>query len=892
MRLATRLTAVMLLLVVATTVATALMTSHKVTSTLLPREEGIILASAENRGAELNRYVKGIRANVITLTGSASVHGLAREMVTDASAAPTSQHAQELISLLTAMLTSEPTYIQARFIAADGQEIVRVERSKAEAPVFTVPPEQLQLKADRPYFQETVSLADNKVFVSPIELNQEGGVIAVPHMPVIRAGTPIFVDGQVQGIVIINVDMTPALDVFRSAARDGEFLFLLNHSGDFLVHTDRAREFGFDLGQRRQLQDEFPRLFGQSLPTAPEIRGFADKNGQAYVAAVVPLTVAGHIPLTVIDAVPMAFLLRPIDQIRTSSAWGGAAAVLLATVLAVALARTMTRPLERITQAARNHPDTTIQLPLEASGEVGELARAFAQMSSEVRQRNIELQDEIEERKLIEAELVRNAERLRLFAEVIDSTNDAVITMRLDGVVNGWNPAAQRVFQFSTEEMMGNSVLPIVPADRVEEHERILAELREAGKSQHFETERVRKDGTVVEVSLGISPVRSPTGELVAMAMILRDITEQKQAEQRFRLAFEASSSGMLMADHEGRIIMVNAQVEAFFGYNSQELVGQPVEVLVPEVARAQHVQERQGFFQTPETRPMGKGRDLAGCRRDGTEFPVEIGLNPVKLRGNMVVLAVVTDISERKAAEQAILRKTEQLEMSNAELERFAYVASHDLRAPLRGIENLAKWISNDCHDLLPERSQDHLEKLRQRVQRMEQLLSDMLKYARAGRPAASETVDCRQLVDTVVQMLDVPAGFQIDVPDDLPTLHTARAPLEQIFLNLIGNALKHHDSDSGRISIQWKDNHNMVKFAVQDNGPGVPPEYREKIFEMFQTLRPRDEVEASGIGLAVVRKSVQARGGRIDVLDAPGRGARFEFTWPKTMEGPNGSN
>ncbi|MFN8445918.1 MAG: PAS domain S-box protein [Caldilineaceae bacterium] len=256
-------------------------------------------------------------------------------------------------------------------------------------------------------------------------------------------------------------------------------------------------------------------------------------------------------------------------------------------------------------------------------------------------------------------------------------------------------------------------------------------------------------------------------------------------------------------------------------------------------------------------------------------------------------------DLLEKVRAEEALVRlnatlelrvaeRTAELERSNRELDQFAYIASHDLKAPLRAIENLANWISEDAEPLLPPASVEHLRKLRGRVDRMENLLEDLLVYSRANRVRGSiSTVNLGAVVDDVVELLGPPDSFKVSRSAEMPTLTTYRAPLELVLRNLIGNAIKHHDRQDGEIHITVEEKDDCFEVTVRDDGPGIAPEFHERIFGMFQTLRPRDEVEASGIGLAVVKRTIESLGGKVWVESKLGGGSIFHFTWPKKIDG-----
>ena len=235
---------------------------------------------------------------------------------------------------------------------------------------------------------------------------------------------------------------------------------------------------------------------------------------------------------------------------------------------------------------------------------------------------------------------------------------------------------------------------------------------------------------------------------------------------------------------------------------------------------------------------------------------------------------------------EQRVEERTAELARSNRELDQFAYVASHDLKAPLRAIDNLANFIITDATDILSTASLAHLTKLRGRVKRMEKLLNDLLAYSRAGRLQPSpQRVDTRVMVTELVEELAPPPGFTVLIDEALPILATARVPLELVLRNLIDNAIKHHTRREGRVSITAQDCGEYIEFSVIDDGPGIAEQYHTRIFEIFQTLKPRDQVEGSGMGLAMVKKIVESQAGAIRVESSEGHGAAFRFTWPKQL-------
>ena len=286
-------------------------------------------------------------------------------------------------------------------------------------------------------------------------------------------------------------------------------------------------------------------------------------------------------------------------------------------------------------------------------------------------------------------------------------------------------------------------------------------------------------------------------------------------------------------------------------------------------------------------------------ARFSGAALQVTLALDTAKAANR----TLQDRIHERKRAEEALLQseaalrelnatlerrvqeRTEELERSNRELDQFAYVASHDLKAPLRAINQLASWIAQDTDDLLPVTAQEYLEKLQGRIYRLETLLDDLLAYSRAGRQRhLPELTDTAELVNSVVDLLSPSADLTVQIADSMPVIMTERIPLETVLRNLIGNAIKHHHApEDGFVEISAQDRGGYIEFTVKDNGPGIEDRFHGRIFEMFQTLRPRDQVEGSGIGLSVVKKILESRGGTISVESSPGEGSIFRFTWQK---------
>jgi PAS domain S-box-containing protein len=274
---------------------------------------------------------------------------------------------------------------------------------------------------------------------------------------------------------------------------------------------------------------------------------------------------------------------------------------------------------------------------------------------------------------LSDAEVDQRAQRELIFVAFFETATYPMMAESLDGTITAWNPAAQRLYGYPAAIAIGSKIEMIIPTDRINEHRALLRKALNEDPIEDFDTVRVARDGRRIDVSLSVRPVKSSSGDIVGIANITRDLTAKRFAEEKFRLAVEACTSGMVMVAATGRIVMANGEIERMFGYRLDELIGQQIDILVSESLRPQHIRHREGFARKPEARRMGMGRDLFGRRKNGSEFPVEVVLNPIETPDGFLVLGIVVDISERKRVEHL--------------KDEFVSTVSHELRTPLTSI-------------------------------------------------------------------------------------------------------------------------------------------------------------------------------------------------------------
>lgn len=343
----------------------------------------------------------------------------------------------------------------------------------------------------------------------------------------------------------------------------------------------------------------------------------------------------------------------------------------------------------------------------------------------------------------------------------------------------------------------------------------------------------------------------------------------------------DMAADAMLIADSRGHILHANPAAERLFGYGGQAFTRLTIEDLIPERFRNTHGKLREEYAKHAERRTMGAMLEIFGLRKDGSEFAADVSISPIE---HGYALATVYDITRRKQLEAEQKRMIHELEIVNEELKNFAYVVSHDLKAPLRAIGSLADWIATDQHDRLDSDGQEHLRLLIQRVRRLDALIDGVLRYARIGRiHEAAVEIDLDQLVQEVIDSLAPPAHVCVEVTTQLPTIVAEKTSIQQIFQNLISNAIRYLDKPEGRIEIGCSERNESWCLSVKDNGPGIESRHFERIFQLFQTLNPRDRVESTGVGLSIVKKIVDQYGGEVWLESTVGQGCTFFFTVPK---------
>lgn len=441
-------------------------------------------------------------------------------------------------------------------------------------------------------------------------------------------------------------------------------------------------------------------------------------------------------------------------------------------------------------------------------------------------------------------------------AAIVENAQDGVLSKDLNGVILTWNAGAERIMGYSASEIIGQSVRVLFPPDHADEVRQTLASIRNGERVEEYDSHRRRKDGKIITVSVTVSPIQDTAGVLVGASTIFRDVSIIKQAEQRFQRIVESAPDAVVIIDSQGRIILVNSMASTIFGYKRSELIGQVVEILLPESVQGKHVDHRTSYIASPKPRSMGAGLDLYGRRKNGATFPVEVSLTPIETEEDMLVVGTIRDITERKQAERTISESLRQKEMLLREIHHrvknnLAVVGSLFYLQSTRTEDAQTLRILNDCIDRVRSMAMVH-----------EQLY----------RSADFSQIDFAQYVADLGKQLHqnyvlTPESISLSFELEAVGLDIDRAISCGLVLNeLISNALKHAfpDGQCGHVTVYLRkhDGHALV-LGVVDTGVGMPVEAALK---------------KDTLGMLLVRTLAKQLDGRVEFIHrSPGTEARL---------------
>ena len=585
-------------------------------------------------------------------------------------------------------------------------------------------------------------------------------------------------------------------------------------------------------------------------------------------------------------------------------------ALLIAYYLSLKLQKVVSEPILNLADVAKvisEQKDYSVRALFHSSGEIGLLIDAFNEMLEQIYQRDSML---VDTKELLETKANRSTEELsstntKLKTEITErSDTQDTLQKRIKEISCLYSLSKLIERQDITLEQILQETTKLIRC-ALQDPDNTCVRVTFNGiqyKTDNFEKSEFsrhvkimvgqEKTGNIEVYYLGESPesgqspfLQEECDLLDAIAQRLGETSQRKKAEHTLRLfrdLVDRSNDSIFVIEPKwGRLIDVNGAACKNLGYAREELLEITVkdinELFPDDSSWTEHVKE-----------VRSKGSmvvESLSKRKDGSTFPVETNIKYISEGKEDYIIAVSRDITERKKAEEKQAKLLEAVESVNKELKDFAYIVSHDLKAPLRGIRTLADWISTDYADKLDEEGREQLDMLSNRVQRMHNLIDGVLQYSKVGREKVQGVrLNLNKLVSEVIDMVAPPENIEITVENELPVIECEETRIIQVFENLLSNAMKYMDKPQGLIRVGCVRENDFWKFSVTDNGPGIEEKHLERIFQIFQTLLPRDEYESTGVGLAVVKKIVELYGGKIWVESKPGEGSTFYFTLPNS--------
>jgi PAS domain S-box-containing protein len=485
-----------------------------------------------------------------------------------------------------------------------------------------------------------------------------------------------------------------------------------------------------------------------------------------------------------------------------------------------------------------------------------------------------------------------------LFASIVNSSNDAIISKTLDGIITSWNNGAKKIFGYSSAEIIGKHLSLLIPHHLQNEEKEITEKILKTETVENYETQRIKKDGTIIYVSLTASPIKDQHGNIIGASKISRDITQQKESEEKLiksekiykTIASSIPGSVICLLDDEFRYLLIEGDILEDLGYSKEKLLGnKAADILAPEM-----FEEVENIFKkTFDGENITRETSIRG-------YDIISRYIPLKDESNKVysIMIVAIDVTKLKKAqrdvaelnlnlEEKIKDRTEELRRSNEELESFSYSVSHDLRAPLRAVNGYARILEEDYNKLFDSEGKRLLGEVQYNAKKMGILIDDLLAFSKLGRKEIETTViNMNKLTEQAIKEINQTIVHTAEIKiEKLITAEADYTLMLHVMINLIGNAIKYSSKkEKPLIEIRSKSENNEVIYSVSDNGAGFNMAYEHKLFGVFQRLHSTEEFAGTGVGLAIVQRIIQKHKGKIWGEGEVGTGAAFHFSLPVT--------
>lgn len=868
MKLSTRLTLATVILVLITGGGTVTAAWFSLKAIALPRAVERLEVHARALATDIERTARFTRADTLSFRAATALDGIIRARrnggVHPDDGTSEAVWRGRMAARFAAELAFKPAYYKFRIIGVEdgGREIVRVDRSGPDNAVRIVPDAELQREGDSAYFRQAIALAPGTALISSLDLNRERGEVETPNVPVLRVATPIVApDGSIFGILVINVDMRLTFERVRRQQTGSTKIYVINHNGDYLVHPDRSREFGFEFSRPYAIQDEFPAL-------APVLsRGLAtqkllvDGPSEQLGVGIAPLQWSNGPWLAVMEIAPYSAIMSASLSVRQATVWTSVVAVIVALILAVLLSRSLARPLMQMTEAVeafgRGEPTRP---PLDAGGEIGVLANAFARMVSDIGEKSAALEKEV-------------IERRRLFDTSLDLI---LITDRRGGFLQV-SPSARTILGFAPEAMIGRSAIEFIHADDLAHTRQHMRRVRRGHTKGTFETRYIHSDGH--PVPLAWTGVWSDVAQ--QHIFIGRDMTEQKLAEGQIKRAlsrqqaiFNSAMVGIITLNESGSIEQLNPAAERIFGITNAEAARRDISRLI-NLGGPNDVSS--GAQLRRLAADENEMRELTGWRSGRASFPLDLELCEMPIGERRMFVVFVRDITKRKRHERM--------------KDEFVATVSHELRTPMTSIAGSLGLLAGGAAGQLPDPAKRLLAIAHNNSQRLVRLINDILDIEKieSGKVVfALQPVELKALTE---QAIEANKGFaesfgvtvRLDPASAEAIVRVDPDRMTQVIINLLSNAVKF--SPRGQeVLVAVENKGTTTRATVRDHGPGVPEDYRDRIFEKFVQVDASDARQkgGTGLGLSIVKQIMLRLGGEVGLEPAPSGGSIFYVELP----------
>ena len=483
-------------------------------------------------------------------------------------------------------------------------------------------------------------------------------------------------------------------------------------------------------------------------------------------------------------------------------------------------------------------------------------------------------------------------------AAIAESANDAIVGKDLNGIVMSWNRAAAEMFGYRADEIIGQPISCIIPPDRLDEEASILNRVRRGEKLVHFATTRQRKDGSIIPVSLTISPIRSEDGRIIGVSKIARDLSEAHHVDQElrrrealFRSVLDTVPDALIIIDERGDIQTFSTAAEQLFGFGAAEVVGRNVSMLMPSPYREAHDDYIGRYLATGERRIIGIGRVVVGLRKNGSTFPMELAVGEVNLQEGRLFTGFVRDLTQGQERERRLTElQSELVHVSRlGELGQMASALAHEVNQPLTAMANYLNGVRRLLAAGNQQAAQEAVNRVAEQADRARQIIRRLRELVRKGETEKRPESLLKTIEEaSALALIGMGPGLKLEIriAEDAAEAIIDRIQVQQVLLNLMRNAAEAMVGQARReLSVSTKKMADMIEISIADSGPGLPETVRSRLFQPFVTTKPA----GLGVGLSVCRAIVEAHGGQLRAEDAKGGGTVFRFTVPRAP-GSNG--